>query len=151
MVLLFEVGMLNFRFLIYLLSLVVIFSSIFACDKVLYSEEEIKRIASPDSIVDVVIIRRNGGATTPFSYNICIVPAGKTADASKALMIADHAEDLELFWKQPKFLEIKYKEARIYHFKNFWKSKEVKSFRYVVELRLVPLTDSFSLSQQDLE
>ena len=104
------------------------------------SREEIKRITSPDSMVDVVLIRVNAGATTPYAYKLYIVPVGGTPKKGRELFEADKIIGMKIQWKQSKFLEIQYEKGRIFHFTNFWSSKEIENFRYVVELRLVPLT-----------
>ncbi len=117
------------------------------CSKVSY--EEIDRLTSPDSTVDAVLVRTNSGATTSFGYKLYIVPVKGKPKEDYELFIADHVKDLRMKWREVKFLEISYKEARIFKFSNFWHSKDVKDFAYVVELRLVPLSDSFALSPRD--
>lgn len=110
---------------------------------------EIKRITSPDSLVDAVLLETNAGATTSLGYNLYIVPRGKKSQIGYEQFIADHIIDLEINWKEIQFLEIKYKQARIFKFTNFWHSEKVRNWSYVVELRLVPLIDTFSLSERD--
>ena len=41
-------------------------------------------------------------------------------------------------WSKPRKLEIRYDQARIFSFVNFWQSKDVDNFKYVVEVQLVP-------------
>ncbi len=108
-----------------------------------------KRISSPDSVVDAILIERLGDATTSNSYHLYIVPIGKNYQTGYEKFIADHVRDLDIFWKENNFLVIQYKEARIFKFTNFWHSDSVNEWSYVVELRLKPLTDSFSLSEHD--
>jgi len=107
---------------------------------------------SPDGVVDAVQVRGNCGATTSFSENVFIVQSGAKMPAPKdqcRVFSADHVEGLKLQWREPKVLEIHYKEARIFHFKNFWHSKDVQNFTYVVEIRLKPETKDYSLSRRD--
>ncbi len=114
--------------------------------------DEVNRVKSPDRVVDAVHVRGNCGATTSFSENIFIVPNdAKTPPPRKQYQVlaADHVQDLKLKWREPKVLEIYYKEARIFHFSNFWQSKDVQDFSYVVEVRLRPETDDHSLSRRD--
>ena len=66
----------------------------------------------------------------------------------RALLSADHQKDLQLVWSKPKVLEIRYENARVFKFSNFWHSQEVQNFEYVVELRLMPRGES-SLSERD--
>lgn len=114
------------------------------------SEREILRIPSPDNRVEAVLTEISGGATTSFVYNLYIVPS-KTELSKKAheLFRADHVDEIKVFWSEVKLLKIQYKEARIFHFKNFWQSKEIENYSYVVELRLEPTQSSFSLSERD--
>ncbi len=115
----------------------------------LCSYEEISRVKSPDSFVDAVLVQSNCGATTPYGYLLCIVPTGGKYKKDEYLLNADHVDGLEIHWRQPKLLEIRYREARIFHFSNFWHTREVQDFAYVVELRLVPSSPTFSLSERD--
>ena len=114
--------------------------------------KEIERIKSPDGIVDVVHVRGDCGATTSFSENVFIVQNGAETPAPKEryqVFSADHIEGLKLIWRESKVLEIHYKEARIFHFTNFWHSKNVQNFSYVVEIRLRPQAEDYSLSRRD--
>ncbi len=113
--------------------------------------EEVMRIKSPDSKVEAVHVRGNCGATTPFTENVFIVPLGdKTPEpkADYAMFLADHTDGLKIVWRELKILEIHYNQARIFKFTNFWHSKKVDDFSYVVEIRLVPLKPDFSLPER---
>jgi hypothetical protein len=118
--------------------------------------EEIERVKSADGVVDAVIVRGGGGATTGFNFSVFLVPGGTKFDEKaswferdRALFSADYHEGLQLVWRKPKFLEIRFAKARIFQFSNFWHSKEVQNYSYVVELRLVPLDENSSLSEKD--
>ncbi|NLY76123.1 MAG: hypothetical protein GX075_12620 [Firmicutes bacterium] len=114
------------------------------------SEREILRIPSPDNRLEAVLTEISGGATTSFVYNLYIVPAKtKISKKTHELFRADHVDEIKVFWSEVKLLKIQYKEARIFHFKNFWQSKEIENYSYVVELRLEPTQSSFSLSERD--
>jgi len=114
------------------------------------SHRDVSRVASPDGKVEAVLDEVNGGATTSYSYALYLVPKGATKFPSKDMVfVADHIEDLHLEWAESKLLHIKYREARIFQFSNFWQNKEVDSFQYVVELRLMPMTDHWSLNPRD--
>ena len=116
------------------------------------SHEEVARIKSPDGKVDGVHVRGNCGATTPFSEHVFIVPTGDKTPELKGdyqLFLADHVSGLKLAWRESKVLEIHYEEARIFRFSNFWQSKNVDNFSYVVEVRLAPSKTDFSLSKRD--
>src|SRR5215471_12909413 len=110
-----------------------------------WSYEEIGRVKSPDSIVDAVLVRGNGGATTSFSFSVFIVPAGTKFENDStffksSVFTADHVDGLQLRWMEPKLLGIQYKEARIFQFRNNWNRQEVQEFHYVVEIKLLPPT-----------
>ena len=96
--------------------------------------EDISRVSSPDKIVDVVVTKANCGATTSYSYRVSVVQTGKTPVESDIIFLADKAEGVSVFWQTPKKLVISYKEARIFKFKNFWRSKDLDNFQYIVSV-----------------
>ncbi len=96
--------------------------------------EDISRVSSPDKIVDVVVTKANCGATTSYSYRVSVVQTGKTPVESDIIFLADKAEGVSVFWQTPKKLVISYKEARIFKFKNFWSSKDLDNFQYIVSV-----------------
>lgn len=109
--------------------------------------EEISRAKSPDSKVEAIVERKNAHATTSFVYEIYIVPVGQQIDREKDLILrAERMEGLSARWKEPRFLEIYYTSGRVYSFRNFWFSENVENFNYIVEARLRPASDSFSLT-----
>lgn len=101
------------------------------------TQEEVERVTSPDSIVDAVLMRSNSGATSSFSYEVHIVPAGGMPKEGKEVLRADHMISAELEWPSSGILEIHYDHARIFHFQNFWQSREVQNLGYVIQVRLV--------------
>lgn len=106
-----------------------------ACTGVGVAQEEIARIASPDSVVDAVLVESNCGATCGYAYLVTIVPRGEPA-GEHPLFRADKASGLNLEWERAKVLNIEYDSARIFHFSNFWQSRDVDNFRYTVRVRL---------------
>jgi len=110
---------------------------------------EINRITSPDNKVDVVLVKENGGATTSDIYKIYITPINIDFKSGHELFIVDHVKNLDIKWIQNKMLQISYDEARIFKFTNFWNSKKVDYFDYVVELKLKHNLDGFALSERD--
>jgi hypothetical protein len=114
--------------------------------------KEISRIKSPDSLVEAVIVEGDAGATTSTVTYIYLVPAGKavdTATTEKSLFAADHLKNFKVEWKESKLLEIHYNEAEIFNFRNFWQSRDIQDFHYVVEAKLVPTSTDFSLPARD--
>jgi hypothetical protein len=129
-----------------------------ACNMFEWQYEEIERFASPDGIVDAVWVRGSGGATTGFVFDLYIVPKGlkfeKDATSFKhAVFSGDHFEDLRIVWREPKLLEIQFKHAMIFGYRNYWQywnpdSPEV--YRpYVVETRLVHTIEDSMLTERD--
>jgi hypothetical protein len=129
------------------LGLVALFLSI-SCSA-LASSKEISRVSSPDSVVDAVLVEVNGGATTDFMYFLYIVPKGGKYEKGSQLFVITHDKGLKIFWERSKFLVIEYDEGKILQFQNYWYSRDVQNLKYVVELRLIPKTGTFSLSEED--
>ncbi len=137
--------------------IIVILLSLAGCIRIFGEpqHEEVARAKSPDGVVDAVLVRTNGGATTAFVFSVFVVPSGTVFDhkaalfqSERSLFAADHQEGLQLSWRAPKFLEVRFGKARIFRFTNFWHTQEVQNFTYIVELRLVP-TDESSLLDRD--
>src|SRR5436190_5553059 len=86
--------------------------------------QEVKRIKSPDSVVEAVLLTGDAGATTATTTYLYLVPAGSRIDPNKeaqrnenkALFVADHLSKLSVVWRNPRLIEISYEEARIHHF-----------------------------------
>ncbi len=111
---------------------------------------EIARFVSPDSAVEAVLVGADTDATTSYTYELYVVPrGGELPDSERVSFVADHVADLQVRWREARFLEIQYRQARIHRFRNYWQSRDVDSFSYVVELRLQPQTESWSLSPRD--
>src|SRR5215475_9506392 len=66
---------------LYSVSLFIFASMSVSCFQLFDSElsfDEVSRITSPSGKVDAVLVERNGGATTSFSYDVFVVPKGKS-------------------------------------------------------------------------
>lgn len=113
------------------------------------SYKELLRVSSPDSMVDAVLVQTNIDATTSYGYRLYVVPIGSQPKYDTENFRADHLEGWTMNWKEPKLLEIKYDKARIFRFSNFWQSMSFKDGSYVVEIRLAPRSETFSLSPRD--
>ena len=120
------------------------------------SFEETSRITSPDGVVEAVAVTGNCGATTPISLSTYIVPSGTPYDATDprfqsdySLFSVDHFDGFDMHWDQPRLLVLHYKIARIFKFTNFWSSAQIENHRYLVELRLAPESNDFSLHESD--
>lgn len=110
---------------------------------------EVKRVGSVDKKVEAVLIKNDCGATTSDVYSVSIMGIGEKLNDKNIVFKADHIEGLLILWRGEKFLEIKYKQARIFHFTNFWQSKEVDNFSYIVEVRETSLSKFNALSPRD--
>lgn len=121
---------------VYLISIVFVILS--GCEKlsnVLCEKKELLRVTSPDKKVEAVLVRTDcGGATTNYGYRLSIVPLGKKPAWSDTVFLAEKLEGERIRWIAPKVLEIRYKKARISNFRNFWYSKDVDNYAYVVEV-----------------
>lgn len=105
---------------------------------------EVGRFKSPDGVVEAVIVERASDATVATPIEVYLVPIG-TPVSGEPLLTGDRFENLFLTWREPRLLELRYTKGRVYKFTNFWQSADVDQFRYVVELRLKPSSDSFAL------
>jgi hypothetical protein len=100
--------------------------------------QEMWRVASPDSRVDAVFVRLGGPAMVGFSYKLFLVPHGASLPSKGERLLSERVKNLSVTWREAKTLDIRYDEALIYGFMNYWHSKEVDDHKYVVELCLVP-------------
>lgn len=110
---------------------------------------------SPDRAIDAVLVRGNGGATTPFSYAVYIVPSGLEFDPKagqfdhdRAVFGAVHPEGLELTWRDAAFLEIRYTKAMIVDYKNLSRIENPGRDMALAEIRLVPLDEVSSVPER---
>ncbi len=120
----------------HLFLLVIVMMEIMGCEPVV-GRDEITRISSPDFIVDAVLIRTNAGATTSFGFEIYIVRTGDIPTEADLLFRGDKMEGLKLRWVQSKLLTIQYEQGQIFHFSNFWSSRDIQYFKYEVEVLLI--------------
>ncbi len=94
---------------------------------------EVIRTTSPDQIVDAVIEKTNCGATTSYSYRVFLTKHEDELPENH-VFLSDKTENLHIEWEQNKRLKINYDKARIFEFKNFWQSKNIDDFGYIVEI-----------------
>ncbi len=103
---------------------------------------EIGRYASPDKLVDAVLVEVETSALDATPTKLFLVPSGKDWRDHSPILTGDYFEELKIVWSRARFLEIHYKKGRIFSFASFWSSKNVEAFRHIVELRLFPEGDS---------
>jgi hypothetical protein len=99
-------------------------------------EEEKSRIKSPDSIVDVVVTEVKAGATAANPTKIYIVPTGAKFSGENFVLLADRFEIETVEWVGPKQLGISFHSGRIFEYSNFWQSRDVQNFQYIVQIYL---------------
>jgi len=98
-------------------------------------EKEILRKTSQDNFVDYVVIEKGCGATASTNTIVYIVPKGRSVDKFHPVFIADHVDGLEVIWLESKQMLIAYAEARIFKYKNFWHSRHIENWNYIVSIK----------------
>ena len=101
-------------------------------------QREALRKTSQDGVADFVVVQRDCGATTSVAISVFIVPAGGDTDGERPVFKANRVDGLEVTWEAPKDLRIRYGRARIFNYTNFWWSREIENFKYVVAIREQP-------------
>ena len=80
--------------------------------------DEVARTASPSGAVDAVVLELNGGATTSYLYEVCLVPHGvacKDADTVVSLYGAGRSEiayGINIRWVDSLHLNVEYMNAK---------------------------------------
>lgn len=101
--------------------------------------EVLDRIPSGDGRVDALILRTDVAPSGNDVHYVQIVPKGDPPNPRKHdLFRADNVTNFRVAWVSDRVLDIEFGRARIFHFSNFWMSREIDSFGYVVEVRLRP-------------
>lgn len=119
-----------------------------ACS-ILIDRKEVARYPSPDKLVDAVLYRSNGGATTSFVYELFVARKGEAPDSDDPVLVFNHAEGFRIRWQEDKLLLAEFEHAKILDFRNFWWSRDVQEFRYVVEIGIRPTHAGFLLHEDD--
>ena len=131
-----------------ILYLCIICSVLFSCNFAGDAKwAEIERIPSPDNKVEAVLVSSDAGATTSTGFHVFIVPKGSKIETGYEKFIADKVLGIKLSWKKNKLLEIQYESARIFKFSNFWNSQSLQNWNYIVEIKLSPVNEDFSLPE----
>ena len=116
------------------LAAIALLASTYGCGA---SDEEVKRIPSPDGVVEAVIVLVHGGATVALFHDVYIVPKGARTQEEHRILKADRVDNLRVVWAEVRQLSLCFDHARIFNFTNFWHSRDVQNFNYVVNIRLV--------------
>ncbi|MEX1830123.1 hypothetical protein [Luteibacter sp. CQ10] len=79
---------------------------------------EAARVTGPDGLLDAVVLESDAGATTGYTYSVCIVVRGKPCVANALVARFDEAArspsswGVDVVWQSPKHLEIRYLRAK---------------------------------------
>jgi hypothetical protein len=106
--------------------------------------DEISRIAAPGGNVEAVLMKKQSHATASTPYELFLVQKDSRVGGD-ALLLADQVDNIRLVWRSPKLLEIQYKTARIFHFRNFWSPSDGQASSTIIEIRLRPDSSDFAL------
>lgn len=104
--------------------------------------KETQRETSPDKLVDAVLVSRETGATVATATELYLVPTGQDWNGETPILRGDKFEGAHVRWRGARFLEIRYAKGRIFSFTNFWNSANLQTFKYVVEVRLMPESEA---------
>jgi len=81
--------------------------------------EELRRIPSPDGLMDLVVTTTPAGATVSTPYEVFVVRRGSAPAADYAVLRIDKADEPSASWSGPTSALVKCDGARIWHFQNF--------------------------------
>ncbi|WP_345552489.1 hypothetical protein [Microbulbifer aestuariivivens] len=116
-----------------LISLTITFLLLNGCDSSKCGSEIVSRELSPDKRVEAVVSKVNCGATTDYSFKVYIVPTGSDSLGNQ-VFLSDHTVGLRTSWIKKQRLSITYEKARIFEYTNFWQSKDLDNFEYLVSI-----------------
>lgn len=97
---------------------------------------ETMRITSPDHMVDAVIATVDTDATVATPTKLFIVPTGTKITDTESVLVADNLQNFTVSWQSSKKLVVSFSSGRVFSFTNFWESREVNNFQYVVRIYL---------------
>ncbi|HKV61528.1 MAG TPA: hypothetical protein VJO16_06425 [Candidatus Acidoferrum sp.] len=123
-----------------------------AVDRQLFPEHrrEISRATSPDGTVDAVLEGIECGAACSSGYSVSVVPKGNAPlkDPVQQVFAADDMVNAQIRWDEAHLLDISYDKAFIHNFRNvaypFGRAGDEGSWRYAVEIHLIPSSPRFS-------
>lgn len=79
---------------------------------------EAARVTDPGNSLDAVVLESDAGATTGYTYSVCVVPRGQSCEASAVVARFEEAArspsswGVDTVWQSPKHLEIRYLRAK---------------------------------------
>lgn len=113
-----------------------------------FPHRELNRVTSPDGRVDAILAEVITDSLSANGYAVYLAPAGTKLDLQSPVFerksfYANRIDGLQLIWREPKFLEIRYTRGDIFDFRNNWRLDS----DYVVEVRLKPESEALSLAK----
>lgn len=103
------------------------------CSTSLCESVTMSRQTSIDGRLDARLIQESCGATTGYVYKVYISLHG-AEEKGNAVFVADKTKGLKISWEAEKRLLISYDRARIFNYTNFWQSKDIDNFSYIVSI-----------------
>jgi hypothetical protein len=106
------------------------------------SRTDVERVPAPEYPLDAVLVERNGGATTSFSYEVHIVSRGESPSLlfgrSPVMAIwSGCADRIALEWGRPNLLIVKCDEpGHISDFSNRWAGPDAAGSYRRIEVRV---------------
>ena len=82
------------------------------------SHAEVALSTSPNGAIDAIVIESNGGATTSFSYDVCLAPRGGHCTVSESLVQLydavrnEQAYGVNVHWANDSLIQVEYLEAK---------------------------------------
>ena len=82
------------------------------------SHDPVARSTSPDGAIDAIVVESNSGATTSFSYDVCLAPHGASCTAASSLVQlygatrSDQAYGVNVRWANASLIKVEYLEAQ---------------------------------------
>jgi hypothetical protein len=102
-----------------------------------HEADEQERILSPGGHVEALVLSAGVPPSGSEAFYVQIVPPGRPAKGRDSdIFRADHIRGIQVRWTAVNELEISYEKARIFRYRNFWMSRDVDNFNYVVEIML---------------
>jgi hypothetical protein len=102
-----------------IVSLVAIVMFLCSCGSERTDIRELARASSPDKLADVVVASVDADATVSLPYEIYVVRAGGTPQASDLVLKVDKSLQPTVHWVDNQVVSISCSNARVWQFRNF--------------------------------
>jgi hypothetical protein len=102
-----------------IISLVAIVMLLCSCGSERTDIRELARTSSPDKLADVVVASADANATVSLPYEVYVVRAGGTPQASDLVLRIDKSLQPTVNWIDKQVVSISCSNARVWQFRNF--------------------------------